>query len=160
MGILIDSHLNWSFQTAAWVPKLIRAVGLLADIRHYVPKNILRTIYYKFFSSLLTYALQIWGQSSNKHICRLEKLQSKAIRVMIFSNFYESVSPLYYQTNILKISNNVHDIISNKGPTAWRGTLQLAQNLHTYSTRGASRHKLTVPKIRTQAYGIKSIKYQ
>ena len=37
LGILIDSHLNWEFQSEILPTKLSRAIGMLSKIRHYVP---------------------------------------------------------------------------------------------------------------------------
>ena len=36
-GILIDSHLNWEFQSEILSTKLTQAIGMLSKIRHYVP---------------------------------------------------------------------------------------------------------------------------
>ena len=56
------------------------SVGLLSKIRHYVPKNLLRTIYFSIFDSHLIYACKIWGQNQNsQHFKKLVKLQEKAL---------------------------------------------------------------------------------
>ena len=168
LGIFIDSHLNWNYQSEALSTKLSRAVGMLAKIRHYVPVNTLRSIYHGIFSSLLTYGSQIWGQFNNKYISRLEKLQNRAIRVINFANNKDHITPLYNKSKILKLSDNIKlqnfnlvlDSIKGNLPKVLQDTFKLTQNLHTYNTRGASLYKMAVPKVRTQIYGIKSIKYQ
>ena len=66
-----SSHLNWEDQSELLASKLSRAIGMLANIRHYVCKDTLRNIYFGIFSSLLTYGSNIWGQAQNKHIKRL-----------------------------------------------------------------------------------------
>ena len=58
LGILIDSHLNWEFQSEILSTKLSRAIGMLSKIRHYVPYDTLHSIYYGIFSSLLTHGSQ------------------------------------------------------------------------------------------------------
>ena len=70
LGILIDSYLNWEFQSEILATKLSHAIGMLSKIRHYVPIDTLRSIYYGIFSSLLTYGSQICGQIQNKHVKR------------------------------------------------------------------------------------------
>ena len=67
LGILIDPHLNWNYHTKMLTPKLSRAVGMLAKIRHFVSTENLRIIYFGIFSSLLNYGAQIWGQYHNCH---------------------------------------------------------------------------------------------
>ena len=94
LGIVLDPHLNWSFHVDSLAPKLTRAAGMLSKIRHYVPENTLRSIYFGIFASLLTYAAQVWGQFSNKHVSRLQTIQNKAIRIINFGKFRDSVEPL------------------------------------------------------------------
>ena len=93
VGILIDSHLNWEFQSEILSTKLSRALGMLSKIRHYVPYDTLHSIYYGIFSSSLTYGSQIWGQFQNKHIKRLAQLQNKAIRIINFASYQSAVEP-------------------------------------------------------------------
>ena len=80
LGILIDPHLSWNYHSKMLAPKLSRAVGMLAKIRHFVTTENLRNIYFGIFSSLLNYGAQVWGQHHNCHIKRIIKLQDKAIR--------------------------------------------------------------------------------
>ena len=67
LGVLIDSHLNFSFHINSIATKLTRSIGMLAKIRHYVTKDTLCSIYFGIFSSILTYGSQIWGQIKSKH---------------------------------------------------------------------------------------------
>ena len=46
--------------------KLNRAIGLFLKVRHYVPKDLLRTRYYSFFNSHLVYASEIWVKNFMK----------------------------------------------------------------------------------------------
>ena len=59
------NHLNWSKHKANLIPKLTRAIGLLSKIRHYVTKELLRTLYFSLFNSHLIYGCQVWNQNSN-----------------------------------------------------------------------------------------------
>ena len=96
LGILIDSHLKWNYQTDTLASKLSRAIGMLTKIRHFVSNNTLRSIYYGIFSSILTYGCQIWGQTQNKNVNCVIKLQDKAIRIINFVQFNASTKLLYY----------------------------------------------------------------
>ena len=167
LGIFIDSHLNWSFHCDALASRLSRANGMLSKIRHYVPKTSLRSIYFGIFSSLLSYGAEIWSQRNNKYIQKLGNLQNNAVRILNFANFRASVTPLYLKSKILKLSDNVtlmnflyiKDSINGNLPCVFNNTFLLSRNLHTYYTRGASQFKINLPKVKTEAYGIKSITY-
>ena len=168
LGILIDSHLNWSHHSDSLSTKLTRAIGMLSKIRHYVSETTLRSIYCGIFSSLLNYGAQVWAQFSNKHVCRLQRLQNKAIRIINFAKFDDPSTPLYKKSEILKLSDHVrlqnflyvHNSINGTLPVALRNLFQMAADTHEINTRGASQCKVTLPKARTQNYGINSINYQ
>ena len=167
LGLLIDSHLKWDHHTDLLASKLSRAIGMLSKIRHYVNKNTLRSIYYGIFSSILTYGCQIWEQIENKNINRILKLQDQAIRVINFAHFNDSRNPLYNNSKILKLSDNikllnfmfVHDSVNGTLPTILNNNFTLFQNLHNHDTRGAELNIIKLPKARTQFNGIKSIRY-
>ena len=100
MGVLIHTHLNFSFHinsitTKLWITEFSRTIGMLAKIRHHVTKDTLRSIYFGTFSSILTYGCQIWGQIKSNHFVRLESLPNRAIKILNFANFRDSVTPLY-----------------------------------------------------------------
>ena len=168
LGVLIDQHLNWNFHINLLNSKLSRVVGMLAKIRYYVSKATLRSIYYAIFASQLTYGSQIFGQINNKQFLRLECLQNKAIRIINFAKYRATVNPLYKESKILKIADNIKLqnfllVFSDaKGdlPTALSNTFKLAQESHRYNTRGASQHKMVLPAAKTVVYGLRSIKYQ
>ena len=107
LGILLDPHLNWGPHIDVLSSKLNRAAGMLAKIRHFVSTESLRNIYFSIFSSLMTYASQIWGQFSNRQIIRIQKIQNSALRIINFADFDAPSSPLYYKSNIMKLSDHV-----------------------------------------------------
>ena len=168
LGIILDPHLNWSHQADSLSTKLTRAAGMLSKIRYYVSESSLRNIYFGIFSSLLTYGSQIWGQFSNKHICRLQRIQNKAIRIINFAKYQDSSDPLYQKSKILKISDHVrlqnflyvHDSLNGSLPKALKNSFQITADLYNHDTRSASHYKIVLPKARTLNYGIFSIKYQ
>ena len=175
LGILIDSQLNFSYHINSISNKLGRAIGMLSKIRHYVTKDTLRSIYFGIFSSVLIYGSQIWGLRRSNHFIRLERLQNKAIKIINFANFYDPILPLYKESKILKLSDNIKllnflyvlDDINHNMPPALENTFQLDINHNCkfsssrdYLTRKSVQHNVSVPSVRTTIYGLKSIKYQ
>ena len=124
LGVVLDPHLNWSYHIDGLATKLSRATGMLAKIRHFVPVNTLRSIYFGIFSSLLTYGSQVWGQFQNQHVGRLQKIQNKAIRIINFSGYNDPVDPIYHKLKVLKLGDHVklqnflyvHNSLNNKVP--------------------------------------------
>ena len=61
----ITKHLRWKTHLTSLGKKLSRSVGLLSKRRHYVPKFLLRAIYYSIFKSHLIYGCEVWSQNQN-----------------------------------------------------------------------------------------------
>ena len=99
----MDDSLTWKFQTEQIKSKLSRSCDLLAKLRYYIKPDLLRTVYFAIFDSIMRYALQVWSQNRNTTLKEIEKLQNKAIRVMCFKSKLEPTKPLYRELKILKI---------------------------------------------------------
>ena len=118
---------------------------MLTKIRNYVTKDILCSIYFGIFSSIITYGCQIWGQTKSNHIIRLERLHNKAIKIINFASMHDSVTPLYKVSKILKLSDNIRllnfllvfDDVNEKSPPALKNTFHLTANSRYYPTRGS-----------------------
>ena len=167
LGVVLDSHLNWSYHTDGLATKLTRATGMLAKIRHFVSNNTLRSIYFGIFASLLSYGLQIWAQFPNQHIIRLQKIQNKAMKIINFSKYNDPVDPIYFKLNVLKINDQVtlqnilyvHNCLNNNIPKPLKNSFTLMTNSYA-NTRSRSQYKLALPKVRTLTFGLNSIKYR
>ena len=165
LGILIDPHLTWNYHIKSIAPKLARATGMLAKLRHFVPQKSLRNIYFGIFASIMNYGSQVWGQFMNEHVLRVIKLQDKAIRIINFAQPHEPCSKLYQKSQILKFQDNininnylyVHNSIHRKLPVSLTDKFQYIHDNHTQCTRQAVKQCIKLPPSRTSAYGIYSI---
>ena len=165
LGILIDSQLNWSYHVKSLVPKLARANGMLAKIRHYVSKDSLRSIYFAIFNSIMSYGAHVWGQSVNAHVKRIIKLQDKSIRLINFAKYNEPPSKLYRTSKILKFEDltrinnyfHVHDSINRKLPPSLQDQFHYIHGNHAHQTKLSTQYCVKVPKSNTVTYGINSI---
>ena len=165
LGITLQDDLYWNLYLNELVKKLSRSTGLLSKIRHYVPRYLLRTIYFAIFNSHLIYACEIWGQEQKNTLFeKLIKLQEKALRTINFKNFDENANILFKDNKILKIS----DFISYKNTLLVRNSIN-RENLpifnemfttlntdHNHNKR--ARNLLDIPLSQTTHYGVNSIK--
>ena len=65
LGVLIDNHLLFKDQINFLKQKLNRANGILAKLKHHLPSDILKAVYYSLFDTHLCCACQVWGQSNS-----------------------------------------------------------------------------------------------
>ena len=165
LGILIDPYLTWNYHIKSLAPKLARAAGMLAKLRHYVPHESLRNIYFGIFASIMNYGAQIWGQYMNQHVLRVVKLQNKAIRIMNFAQSQEPCSKLYQKSQILKFQDSinvtnylyVHNSLNKRLPVALTDKFQYIHENHSIHTRHSAKQCIKLPIARTSQYGIYSI---
>ena len=141
LGMTIDEHLNFKSHINIMNAKLKRANNLLALSRHYLPRNILKQVYYAQFHSHLSYGCQVWGQSTN-NINQTLSLQKKAIRLMTFSHKDAPTNPLFKDLQILQLNdiiktNNVifvHKTINGLSPSHFDDFYELHTPIHRYNT--------------------------
>ncbi|MEO2220739.1 MAG: reverse transcriptase family protein, partial [Nitrosopumilus sp.] len=168
LGIIIDCHLNWHIHINELSIRLSRAIGMLSKIRHYVKFETLRMIYHGIFSSILLYGSQIWGQLNNQPINKLQVLQNKALRTITFKPPRTSADPLFKECRILKLKDNIklqnflfaYDNLKNNLPSTLIDSFSTVDSIHSHVTRGATFKQYKVPSVRTQTYGVSSIKFK
>ena len=82
LGVLLHENPQWQTHTDSLITKLSTAVRLLSKIRYYVPKYLLRTIYFSISNSHMIYTCQVWGQDEGK-IKQVSKFQE----IILYLNF-------------------------------------------------------------------------
>ena len=56
LGVILQKYFEWELHLSIWTKRLNRAVGILANIQHYISKFLLKAIYFSlFFKSHLIY---------------------------------------------------------------------------------------------------------
>ena len=134
-------------------------------MRHYVPKFLLRTIYFSIFNSHLIYTCQIWDQKENT-IKKLSEIQDKAMRIISFKDKNYPTNELYYNNKILKVYIKllnclfVKSILSKNHLPIFENVFKKASKAHSYSTRHATKNSVLLLQPQTDHYGKFSITYQ
>ena len=107
LGVLIDDKLNWNEQIKAINLKLAKGIGLLSKIRHYVPKTVLRSLYYAFINSHNDYNLLNWSTCAVTNLNSININMKKAIRIMCFKSRDEPSLPLLKGLGILPLDKAI-----------------------------------------------------
>ena len=64
----LDGNLSWKFRIDNVTLKVSRTVGVVARLRHFVPRTTLLNIYQSLILPYLTYGLAAWGQPAKTHL--------------------------------------------------------------------------------------------
>ena len=105
LGVLIQENLLWNHHINYISSKVSRSTGLLAKLKHYLPKYALLTIYNSLCLSHLSYAITVWGSAPASTLNRLVNLHKKGIRYVCDSKYNAHTNPLYFDTKILNLTD-------------------------------------------------------
>ena len=84
LGIMIDSDLSWKNHIDFICHKISKSIGIIAKLRHYIPRHLLLSIYHTLITPYLTYGISAWGYCAKTHLNRLLILQKRALRLIFF----------------------------------------------------------------------------
>jgi len=88
LGLIINETLSWNQHIDQIETKVCSACYALRNLKPVVPQSTLRTIYYSYTHSILSYSIIFWGRSSNAN--KLFILQKKIVRIITNSRVRES----------------------------------------------------------------------
>jgi len=79
LGVVLDNKLTWNTHIAHVKKQISQACGALTKLRHYLPINSLRTVYYSLVFSHLQYGISSWGSASTYLLKTIKTIQKKII---------------------------------------------------------------------------------
>ena len=149
LGVFIDNKLNWNEQINAINLKLSKGIGLLSKIRHYVPKSVLRSLYYAFINSHIDYNLLNWGTSAETNLSSINVNMKKAVRLMCFKPRDEPSRPLFKSFGILPIDKAIK---LRQGKFMWKLVnnylpQSLSANFSTHTITIRSQFAMPAPRL-------------
>ena len=129
--VLLDENLSWKYHINELSKKLSRTIGIFYKIRHFVPFEILKLLYYSLFHSFLSYSIAVWGFTYKSYFQKLFVLQKKIIKVMTFNKQTAHSTPIFANIQLLKINDIcqlqlltfVYDFQNKLAPTYFTITL-------------------------------------
>ena len=167
LGILLDAHLSWKQQITELSKKLARTVGIFYKIRHFVPLETLKVLYFSLFYSFVSYGIAVWGLTHKSLLNPLIISQKKIVRIMCFEEPTAHTEPLFKKLQFLKV-RDIHELqllsfiydCQNKiAPAHFHSYFTPCYGVHSINTRQASRGDLFLTRKTTFQYGIRSIQY-
>ena len=105
LGVIIQENLMWDKHIHYIGNKISKSTALLARLKHYLPKYILKMIYSSLCLSHISYAITVWGASPKSVIDRLHKLHKKGIRHICNAKYNSHTDPLFKKEKILKLED-------------------------------------------------------
>ena len=104
LRVILDDKLSWYQNITNLEDKLARSLGIFYMTRHYLTSSALKSVYFCLVYSHLQYAIGAWGSVPMTAPNHLNVLRNKPITAMNFASYRSHVTPLYHQSNMLKIN--------------------------------------------------------
>ena len=167
LGVLLDETLGWKPHLVELSRKLSRSVGIFYKLRHYVPADTLKTVYYALFYPFLTYGITVWGATYDKFLNPVRIAQKKVVRAMTFSEPTAHSSPLFHDLKLLNF-DDLHELLiavfvyechNNFAPSHFADYFTQTSHIHSHNTRSAARGDFFMVRKNTLQYGLRSISF-
>ena len=162
--IKIDENRNCKRQIFYVAIKLNRSITILSKLRYFIDWKTMKSVYHGIFEPHLCYSSLVSAKHLNS-IKRIFDLQKKSLRIIYFWSRNAHISPLFTETNILKLPDKIaleNWLFINKYfykflPKTFKNWFTLSSGAHTYSTRLSNQGYLVVPPHNTKPYGRNSV---
>ena len=133
--------------------KISKNVGLIAKVRHYVPRKVVLDFYKSLIHPYLTYGLPAWGQEGKTYLNKILISQKRALRFLFLADVRDHTIPLFLEANVLSITFLYHECLSSLMYDINRNNAQINMvhsSIHSYNTRSSTSGNLYVQKSRLE----------
>jgi hypothetical protein len=103
LGLDLDSSLSWKDHIDQIMLKLGRACYAIRYVKHFMSLHTLRTVYFSYFHSILSYGIIFWGNSA--YSLNIFKIQNRIIRISMNARNRDSCCQLFKNLKILPLKS-------------------------------------------------------
>ena len=160
LGIYIDENLSWSSHIDYLCSHITTKISLLRHLSEYVPVEILQKFYQGYILPFFDYGSVTWGSASASNIERLTKLQKRAARIILRTDFHTPSERMFKELGWSSVPNRIkynkavltYRALNNLTPEYISQCLQPMSQVHSLSLRSSENGSLYVPKSRTSLH--------
>ena len=87
LEVYIDNKLKWKDHIKAVAPKVTRAIAMIRHTKILFSKQTLKMLYQGLVEPHYRFCCSVWGTSGITTCCTLEKVQNRAIRIIMDSPY-------------------------------------------------------------------------
>jgi len=103
LGLTIDTSLIWKYHIGEIISRLDKASYAIRRIKPFMSLDVLRSTYFSYVHSIISYGIILWGNSSNSE--EIFKIQKRIIRIIMNSSKNASCRQLFKKLHILPIQS-------------------------------------------------------
>jgi uncharacterized surface protein with fasciclin (FAS1) repeats len=141
LGVKIDKNLEWYDHIQMVRNKVSSGLYALSSVKHILPYELMRQIYFTLIHPYLNYGTLLWGSAKKMHLRKLVTLQNKSVRMVTLANYNASAAPIYTTTKSMPFDNLFKSHLANLMFQHKHNQLPPAiQHLFTANTETHSHH--------------------
>ena len=137
LGIYVDENLTWKKHVKFVNKKIANALFSIKQVKHILPFESLRTLYYSLIQSHLSYGIIVWGNADKSVVKSTFLLQKRAIRVINNALYNRHTDPLFRSSRILKLDDLFEyqsvifmtDYMHDKLPLSFKNMFTINRNM-------------------------------
>ena len=163
LGIPFDSKLNFDVHITNLCKKAGKHLNAIRRISKYLDEQCRKTLYHAFILSHFNYCCIVWHHCDASSAIKVEKIQKRALRVILndYTSSYEELlvksgQPLLFISRLRAIVLETYKSVNRLNPSFLHDLFLVNQN--GYNLRSGI--SLDQPRVRTEKYGIQSVRYQ
>ena len=94
LSVQIDENLTWKNEIKSVTERASRAIGFLKYAKHFLPEEIVKTLYTSIVEPHFQYCWSVWDCCNSTDILQFQRLQNRAARIVTNSHFDALSKPL------------------------------------------------------------------
>lgn len=103
LGVTFDEFLNFKEHSSIVCNSLKKYFRIFYNIRRYINKQQVCTLYYSFIYSRIKYAITVYGANSEGNIKKIQTMQNKLLKVLVSKNNRYPTNQLHNELKLLKV---------------------------------------------------------
>ena len=163
LGVFLDEHLTFTYHTNEVCKSLRKYFSIFYNIRRYLNKSHIRSIYFSMIYSKIKYGILSYGLTTVTNLNKIQTLQNKLLKVITNQNYRTPTNRLHNSLKILKVKDIlvqeiicfVHKFTNNKLPRTFNNYFNKFSDIHDVNTRYKDNY--IIPKFKT-VLGSKTVK--
>ena len=159
LGIYIDENLQWSDHIDYLCSTISSKISLLKQLSLYNPVEAQKLYYQGYILPLIDYGSCTWGTTSIANIGRISKLQKRAARINVNSDYDTASSEMFNTLSWLTVTKRqnynkavLDKALNNLTPAYISDLLTPMSQSHNRTLRSSTSGSLAVPRSKKAMY--------
>ena len=103
LGLTFDKTLDFRNHISNVRKKISKSLGILYRAKNFIPMKCRKLLYTSLILPHISYGIELWGDTSNKLLDPLYKLQKKSLRFIENQRYNAHISYAFQKHNLLKL---------------------------------------------------------